>query len=148
MVQPAYSDPPPRLLLPSSHADVRVTWHREQGLVLSLWHGRICAASAPLSTEEAARVAGFIVDHLGARAAAADAAAADVALHGEHAATVPLGLVGDGEAGHRDNEAFDPDEHGAAHRTVAAIDEAVAAGGAALAAAVDAARRTWRSHRR
>ena len=73
MVDPACRDgPPPRLLLPSSHADVRVTFHGERGFVLSLWHGQVCAASAPLSPAQAATVAGFVVDHLGAQATAAD----------------------------------------------------------------------------
>lgn len=57
---------PPRLLIPSSHADLRATWHGPRGVVLSLWHGGVCAASAPLSISQAARLAGFLVDHVAA----------------------------------------------------------------------------------
>jgi hypothetical protein len=59
---------PPRLLLPTERADLRVSWHAEDdGFVLSLWHGDVCAGSAPLSPAEAAEVASFLVGHLGER---------------------------------------------------------------------------------
>jgi hypothetical protein len=59
---------PPRLLLPTERADLRVSWHAEDdGFVLSLWHGDVCAGTAPLSPSEAADVASFLVGHLGDR---------------------------------------------------------------------------------
>jgi hypothetical protein len=59
---------PPRLLLPTERADLRVSWHAEDdGFVLSLWHGDVCAGTAPLAPGEAADVAAFLVGHLGER---------------------------------------------------------------------------------
>jgi hypothetical protein len=59
---------PPRLLLPTERADLRVSWHAEDdGFVLSLWHGDVCAGTAPLSPAEAAEMAAFLVGHLGER---------------------------------------------------------------------------------
>lgn len=158
-MEPGVPDPPPpRLLLPTSHADLRATWHNDQppdersSLVVSLWHDHWCAASARLSTEEAARLAGFLVDHLAARAIAAedraaeDRAAQDRAAEDRAAqpsardATVPLDV-----SGHR--HLRPAPEPGAGQRVGATLDEAIAAGGAALTAAVDAARRTWRARR-
>lgn len=171
-MEPAVPDPPPpRLLLPTSHADLRATWHSDQppgdrsSLVLSLWHDHWCAASARLSTEEAARLAGFLVDHLAARAIAAeDRAAQDgrdqasahtggtrhanpaarpptaPAAAADHRATVPLDVS-------EQRHLRPASEPGAGQRVGATVDEAIAAGGAALTAAVDAARRTWRARR-
>jgi hypothetical protein len=49
---------------------MRVTWHAEADLVvLSLWHADACVGSFRLQPEQAARLAAFIVEHLGARAA-------------------------------------------------------------------------------
>lgn len=141
MVEPAARDvPPPRLLLPSSHADLRMTWHHERGFVVSLWHGQVCAASAPLSAEHAAKVAGFVVDHLGAQAADADAAAERERVRDperEVQPTTDLAVVGDDR----------PPPPGPTARAVAALDEAIAAGGAAVSAGVEAARRAWRARR-
>lgn len=135
MVEPVARDvPPPRLLLPSSHADLRMTWHRERGFVVSLWHGQVCAASAPLSAEHAAKIAGFVVDHLGAQAADADAAAE---RERELRPTTDLAVVGEDR----------PPPPGPTGRAVAALDEAIAAGGAAVSAGVEAARRAWRARR-
>jgi hypothetical protein len=51
-------------------AGMRVTWHAEHHLVvLSLWHGEVCAATFRMPPAEAARLAGFIVEHLGREAA-------------------------------------------------------------------------------
>lgn len=190
--------PPPRLLLPSDRADLRATWHADRAaLVISLWHGRVCAASAPLPTEQVARLAGFLVDHLAARAIAADAGAAtpaetdaaaaraapgdagaaeadaagsgrdarddtaamsetvpldplvtgvamDTAPTDDQSATVPLEVPRD-RSGRHLRPAPEP---GAGQRAGATIDEAIAAGGAALSAAVDAAKHAWRARRR
>lgn len=56
----------PRLLMPSERADVRITWYGDagRGLVLSLWHGNVCAASAPLSPADAGRLADFLTARL------------------------------------------------------------------------------------
>lgn len=148
-MEPAVPDPPPpRLLVPTSHADLRATWHTDRppgernSLVLSLWHDHWCAASARLSTEEAARLAGFLVDHLAAHAVAAEDRAAEDRATGasDHDATVALDVSDQ----HHLRPAPEP---GAGQRVGATVDEAIAAGGAALTAAVDAARRTWRARR-
>jgi len=48
-----------------------VTWHDENDtVVLSLWHGSECVASAPMSIADAAGLATFLVDHIAARATA------------------------------------------------------------------------------
>lgn len=175
-MEPAVPDaPPPRLLLPTSHADLRVTWHSGQppgernSLVLSLWHEHWCAASARLSTEEAARLAGFLVDHLAARAIAAedraaqdgrDQASAHTRAHtGDVRRAHPAAPAPSAPASASDQDATVPldvsgrrhlrpaPEPGAGQRVGATVDEAIAAGGAALTAAVDAARRTWRARR-
>lgn len=53
---------------------MRVTWHADRGFaVLSLWHGDVCAGTVRLPTDEATRLATFLVAHLGDLAA--DAAA-------------------------------------------------------------------------
>lgn len=160
--------PPPRLLLPTGRADLRATWHTDRGaLVVSLWHDMSCAASAPLSITDSARLAGFLVDHLAARAVAAEADDAGVAdaeagdkpevdLEGKPAAgvghpgaapvsaspeqnvTAPIELS-------RERHLRPAPEPGTAQRAGAAVDEAIAAGGEALTAAVDAARRAWRA---
>lgn len=60
--------PPPRrtLFVDERGSGMRVTWHAERGfVVLSLWHGDVCAATFRLQADEAARLAAFIVGHLG-----------------------------------------------------------------------------------
>jgi hypothetical protein len=67
---PTRTAAPPRLLLPTSRSDVRMSWHRERDtLVMSLWREGTCIASAPLDAAAAAEVAAFIVAHLGDRQA-------------------------------------------------------------------------------
>ena len=47
---------------------MRVTWHAERDVVvLSLWHDDACAGSFRLEPRDAARLAAFIVEHLGGR---------------------------------------------------------------------------------
>ncbi len=51
---------------------LRATWHDDDGVaVLSIWHGDVCVGSARLDVEDAARLAQFLVGHLGTQAAAA-----------------------------------------------------------------------------
>lgn len=60
--------PAPRLLFPTERADLRVTWREDDDqFVLSLWHGDVCAGTAPLGARDAAEVASFLVTHLGER---------------------------------------------------------------------------------
>lgn len=59
---------PPRLLVPTERADLRVTWHRgDDRFVLSLWHGDACVGTAPLTAADAAEVAAFVTSRLGER---------------------------------------------------------------------------------
>lgn len=61
---------PMRLQLPTERADLRVTWHRPDDVfTVTMWHGRECVASAPLSPPDAANLSAFLVQHLGDRAA-------------------------------------------------------------------------------
>ena len=61
-----------RWLQPTSHSDLQVTWHDDDGhAVISLWRNDRCVASAPLTIEEAASLTSFLVAHLGERAAEA-----------------------------------------------------------------------------
>jgi hypothetical protein len=64
-------EPPRRALFADERGTgMRVTWHAEADLVvLSLWHADACVGSFRLQPEQAARLAAFIVEHLGARAA-------------------------------------------------------------------------------
>lgn len=65
-------DMPPRrtLFIDERGAGMRVTWHAERGfVVLSLWHDDTCVGSFRLTVEEAARLASFLVGHLGTLAA-------------------------------------------------------------------------------
>jgi hypothetical protein len=49
-------------------AGMRVSWHAEDDLVvLSLWREEICVGTFRMPPAGAARLAGFIVEHLGAR---------------------------------------------------------------------------------
>lgn len=62
------TSPLPRrtLFVDERGAGLRVTWHADRGfVVLSLWHDDVCAATVRLPTDEAARLASFIVGHLG-----------------------------------------------------------------------------------
>jgi hypothetical protein len=60
-----------RLLLPTSHSDLRVTWHPEADtLVLTLWKGGRCTGSAPLSAADAGRLLAFVARQLAERATA------------------------------------------------------------------------------
>ena len=62
--------PAPRLLFPTERADLRVTWREDDDqFVLSLWHGDVCAGTAPLAARDAAEVASFLVAQLGERGA-------------------------------------------------------------------------------
>lgn len=69
--------PPPRrtLFVDERGSGMRVTWHAERGfVVLSLWHDDVCTGTFRLQADEAARLAAFIVGHLGDLAAQAAAA--------------------------------------------------------------------------
>jgi hypothetical protein len=58
-----------RELFPTSHSDLRVTWHPEADtLVLSLWSKGRCTGSAPLTAAEAGRLLAFIARELAQRA--------------------------------------------------------------------------------
>jgi hypothetical protein len=60
-----------RLLLPTSHSDLRVTWHPEADtLVLTLWKGGRCTGSAPLTAVEAGQLLAFVARQLAERATA------------------------------------------------------------------------------
>jgi hypothetical protein len=56
---------------PTSHSDLRVTWHPEADvLVLTLWSGERCTGSAPLEAADAGRLLSFVARCLAQRAAA------------------------------------------------------------------------------
>ena len=56
---------------PTSHSDLRATWHPEADtLVLTLWSGERCTGSAPLSAADAGRLLSFIARCLAERATA------------------------------------------------------------------------------
>ena len=60
-----------RVLFPTSHSDLRVTWHPEADtLVLTLWKDGRCTGSAPLTAAEAGRLLAFVARQLAARATA------------------------------------------------------------------------------
>ena len=45
---------------------MRATWHEEEGLaVVSLWHGDGCVGTVRLDPQDSARLAQFLVGHLG-----------------------------------------------------------------------------------
>jgi hypothetical protein len=49
---------------------LRVSWHAERSVtVLSLWHEDVCVATARLPVTDTARLASFLVEHLGRLAA-------------------------------------------------------------------------------
>lgn len=59
-----------RVLLPSTHSDLRATWHSEADvLVLTLWSGDRCTGSAPLEPQQAAELLAFLARSLAERAA-------------------------------------------------------------------------------
>ena len=56
---------------PTSHSDLRVTWHPEADvLVLTLWSDDRCTGSAPLSAADAGRLLSFVARCLAQRATA------------------------------------------------------------------------------
>lgn len=56
---------------PTSHSDLRVTWHPEADvLVLTLWSGDSCTGSAPLNAADAGRLLSFVARCLAQRATA------------------------------------------------------------------------------
>jgi hypothetical protein len=58
-----------REFFPTSHSDLRITWHPEADtLVLTLWSGTRCTGSAPLSAADAGRLTAFIACRLAERA--------------------------------------------------------------------------------
>lgn len=60
-----------REFFPTSHSDLRATWHPEADtLVLTLWSGNRCAGSAPLSPVDAGRLLSFIARCLAERVTA------------------------------------------------------------------------------
>ena len=60
-----------RQLFPTSHSDLRVTWHPEADtLVLTLWKDGRCTGSAPLTAAEAGRLLAFLARQLAERATA------------------------------------------------------------------------------
>jgi hypothetical protein len=66
-MDPITSTPPRRALFTDEHgAGMRISWHSEQHLVVvSLWREDLCIGSFRMPPAEAARLAGFIVAHLG-----------------------------------------------------------------------------------
>lgn len=49
---------------------LRATWHQEEGLaVISLWHHDLCVGTVRLDPQDSARLAQFLVGHLGELAA-------------------------------------------------------------------------------
>jgi hypothetical protein len=65
------TEPTPRraLFADERGTGMRVTWHAEADrVVLSLWHEESCVGSFRLEPAQAARLAAFIVEHLGDRA--------------------------------------------------------------------------------
>jgi len=59
-----------RVLLPTTHSDLRATWHAEADVVvLTLWSGERCMGSAPLEPEQAAELLSFLARGLAERAA-------------------------------------------------------------------------------
>ena len=59
-----------REFFPTSHSDLRVTWHPEADtLVLTLWSDGRCTGSAPLSAADAGRLLAFVARSLAQRAA-------------------------------------------------------------------------------
>jgi hypothetical protein len=62
---------PPRLLLPTDRADLRISWHADDDVfILTLWHGDVCVGSAPLAASDAGEVASFLVGRLADRVVA------------------------------------------------------------------------------
>jgi hypothetical protein len=60
-----------RQLFPTSHSDLRVTWHPEADtLVLTLWKDGRCTGSAPLTAADAGRLLAFLARQLAQRATA------------------------------------------------------------------------------
>lgn len=61
-----------RVLLPTTHSDLRATWHAEADVVVvTLWSGDRCTGSAPLEPGQAADLLAFLAHGLAVRAAGA-----------------------------------------------------------------------------
>lgn len=61
--------PSNRWMHPTTRSDITVTWHNDNDVVvMSLWRGGECVASAPLTIADAASLTSFLVGHLGDRA--------------------------------------------------------------------------------
>lgn len=59
---------PRRVLLPTTHSDLRATWHAEADVVVfTLWSGERCTGSAPLEPEQAAELLSFLAQGLAER---------------------------------------------------------------------------------
>lgn len=59
-----------RVLLPTTHSDLRATWHTEADVVVvTLWSGDRCTGSAPLEPAQAADLLGFLARGLAERTA-------------------------------------------------------------------------------
>jgi hypothetical protein len=64
--------PAPRraLFVDERGTGLRVSWHAERSVtVLSLWRDDVCVGTARLPVTDTARLASFLVDHLGRLAA-------------------------------------------------------------------------------
>jgi hypothetical protein len=92
---------PPRLLLPTERADLRISWHPDGDVfILTLWHGDVCVGSAPLPPADAADVASFLVGQLGSRSGAEQGPQLDrtrrapVAERGQPARRLGVGVRG------------------------------------------------------
>lgn len=49
---------------------LRASWYQEEGLaVISVWHGDLCVGTVRLDPQDSARLAQFLVGHLGELAA-------------------------------------------------------------------------------
>lgn len=60
------------LFVDARGSGLRASWHREEGLaVISLWHGDLCVGTVQLDPQDSARLAQFLVGHLGELAAEA-----------------------------------------------------------------------------
>jgi cation transport regulator ChaC len=60
-----------RQLFPTTHSDLRVTWHPEADtLVVTLWKDGRCTGSAPLTAADAGRLLAFLARQLAHRATA------------------------------------------------------------------------------
>jgi hypothetical protein len=88
-MDPPRAAPPRRaLFIDDRGAGMRITWRSQRQLVvLSLWHGDVCAATFHMPPDQAARLAGFIVEHLGREAARAGRGAGQGATRSRNSVT-------------------------------------------------------------